>query len=148
MRISIITDDNCVVKDGAGYTLDLSSCGIPSNVHALQWNGSSGEIEYNDGTTQHDIDALPSWATSAVEVHDAKVAEINSPLTDADLEFAAIIERARLMNETDHWALSDTPPMTQEEMDYRQALRDITSAEGWPTDHVWPTKPARNATIT
>lgn len=148
MRISIITDDNCVVKDGVGYSLDLSSCGIPSNIHALQWDGSSGEIEYNDGTAQHDIDALPSWATSAVGVHDAKDAEMNAPLTPEQIEQGAIIERARLMNESDHWALSDTPPMTQEELDYREALRNITTAEGWPTDHVWPTKPARSVTIT
>jgi hypothetical protein len=29
----------------------------------------------------------------------------------------------------------------QEWRDYRQALRDITTADGWPLSHQWPEKP-------
>ena len=51
-------------------------------------------------------------------------------------------KRNELLAETDWWAVSDRT-MTQEQSDYRQALRDITALEHWPrlapTD--WPTKP-------
>jgi len=49
-------------------------------------------------------------------------------------------ERNILLAETDWWALSDRT-MTQAEIDYRQALRDVTAQEGFPTDITWPTKP-------
>jgi hypothetical protein len=49
-------------------------------------------------------------------------------------------ERNRRLTETDWMALSDNT-ITQEWADYRQALRDLTSQEGFPFDAVWPTKP-------
>lgn len=45
-----------------------------------------------------------------------------------------------LIAETDWWATSDRT-MTAEQTAYRQALRDITSQAGFPTDITWPTKP-------
>jgi hypothetical protein len=50
-------------------------------------------------------------------------------------------ERDRKLKETDHWAFQDTPNMTQEQIDYRQALRDITDTYDSINDVVWPTKP-------
>ncbi len=51
-------------------------------------------------------------------------------------------ERNTLLAETDWWAVSDRT-MTQAEIDYRQALRDITTHANWPNlnDDDWPTKP-------
>lgn len=49
-------------------------------------------------------------------------------------------ERNTLLAETDWWAVSDRT-MTQDETDYRQALRDVPQQEGFPTDITWPTKP-------
>ena len=48
--------------------------------------------------------------------------------------------RDRLLKETDLWGLSDYPA-SQAQLDYRQALRDITDQAGFPTDVTWPTKP-------
>ena len=55
---------------------------------------------------------------------------------------AALVRQARdeFLAETDVWALSDRT-MTAEQTAYRQALRDITDQEGFPTDITWPTKP-------
>jgi hypothetical protein len=50
-------------------------------------------------------------------------------------------ERDRKLKETDHWAFQDTPNMTQEQIDYRQALRDITETYDSINDVVWPEKP-------
>lgn len=51
-------------------------------------------------------------------------------------------KRDNLLAETDWWATSDRT-MTQEQIDYRQALRDITTHELWPdlNPDCWPTKP-------
>lgn len=44
MRVTIIRDDNTVIVDGERQTVDCSS--LPADVHALQWDGARGEIEY------------------------------------------------------------------------------------------------------
>jgi hypothetical protein len=49
-------------------------------------------------------------------------------------------KRDDLLTETDWWAVQDRT-MTQAEVDYRQALRDITDQAGFPADITWPTKP-------
>jgi hypothetical protein len=48
--------------------------------------------------------------------------------------------RDNMLRETDWWVLSDTAPATQEQLDYRQALRDLPDQEGYP-DVDFPTKP-------
>ena len=49
-------------------------------------------------------------------------------------------ERNKLLADTDWWALSDHT-MTQAQIDYRQALRDVPAQDGFPTTITWPTKP-------
>jgi hypothetical protein len=47
MKITIIPEDGFVAVDGDGYSkLDLSF--MDTNIHALQWYGSDGEIERKD----------------------------------------------------------------------------------------------------
>ncbi len=48
--------------------------------------------------------------------------------------------RDDLLAETDWWAVADRT-MTDAEISYRQALRDIPAQEGFPTTITWPTKP-------
>ena len=45
------------------------------------------------------------------------------------------------MAETDYWNASDTPDMSDEQIAYRQSLRDITETYTSLEDVVWPTKP-------
>ena len=49
-------------------------------------------------------------------------------------------KRDGLIASTDWWALPDRT-MTAEQTAYRQALRDITDQDGFPTNITWPTKP-------
>lgn len=49
-------------------------------------------------------------------------------------------KRNSLLAETDYFALTDVA-LSAEMTTYRQALRDITSQSGFPTDVTWPTKP-------
>jgi hypothetical protein len=61
MLLTIIPVDGNVVKDKVGYiNLDLSSCAIPSNVRALQWQETAGWLEFWDQQNEN-ITALPSW---------------------------------------------------------------------------------------
>ena len=48
--------------------------------------------------------------------------------------------RTELLEETDWWAVADRT-MSDEEYNYRQALRDIPQQEGFPINIVWPEKP-------
>lgn len=71
--------------------------------------------------------------------------EVQSVLKD-DLDIPPVTaemvrkERDAKLAETDWWALSDNT-MSQAQIDYRQALRDVPSQAGFPTDVTWPTKP-------
>lgn len=49
-------------------------------------------------------------------------------------------ERNILLAETDYLALSDTT-LSSDMAAYRQALRDVTSQAGFPSNVTWPTKP-------
>jgi hypothetical protein len=51
------------------------------------------------------------------------------------------MERNKMLIDTDYWDASDTPTMSQGQIDYRQALRDITNTYTSLDDVVWPTKP-------
>ena len=48
--------------------------------------------------------------------------------------------RDDLHTETDWWAVADRT-MTDAEITYRQALRDLPAQSGFPTSITWPTKP-------
>ena len=45
------------------------------------------------------------------------------------------------LEKTDYLALSDVT-MSDDWKTYRQALRDLPTASGWPHTHTWPTKPS------
>jgi len=45
MKLTIIPEDNSVYIDGVCVSgIDISD--VPNNIHAIQWNGNFGEIEY------------------------------------------------------------------------------------------------------
>ena len=68
-RLTIIPADGAVYLDaGVFIDLDLSSCGIPENIHALQWLNNKGHIEYVGHVEMNtDITELPAWAIKCVE---------------------------------------------------------------------------------
>ena len=64
-------------------------------------------------------------------------------LSETIVEFTADEIRAKrnsLLAETDYLALSDTT-LSSDMATYRQALRDVTSQAGFPSNVTWPTKP-------
>jgi hypothetical protein len=80
MKLTIIKNDGAVYKDSVSYS-NLSLTTIPSDVHALQWNESTGHIEFvNNVKVNEAITELPSWANDALTAwqtaYDAEQAEI------------------------------------------------------------------------
>tara|TARA_Y100000015_G_C2382172_1_gene85538 strand:- start:42 stop:296 length:255 start_codon:yes stop_codon:yes gene_type:complete len=69
-------------------------------------------------------------------------AEIDDFNNGNDPELANLIrvERNGLLAATDWWVLPDRVA-TQEQLDYRAALRNITDQDGFPDNVIWPTKP-------
>ena len=59
MKLTIVNSDKTIgigTTFISGITTDLSW--IPSNVHAVQWDDTSGIVEYNDGTSNQTINSL------------------------------------------------------------------------------------------
>lgn len=80
MRLTIIPEDNFVAvnSDTSHQPLDLTSCNIPSEVHALQWFDTKGWIEFDDPVDPFSpkppnemITELPEWALACVAVWEA-----------------------------------------------------------------------------
>jgi hypothetical protein len=89
MKLTIIRDDATVYKDGEGISgLDVSY--VPSNVHALQWNGVKGWVEFcmDDNFFKPEnqiIDELPTWAETAAQQWDTvKAVQLAAQLAPSD----------------------------------------------------------------
>jgi hypothetical protein len=126
MKFTIIPVDLTAVKDGVGYPdLDLSSAGIPANVHALQWQDTAGIVEYTD-LTQETITVLPDWAARVLAVWQAADDVAKAPPPDPtpeELTAARIAELKQLLADTDYVALSDYDKDKADVIAQRQAWR-------------------------
>jgi len=146
MLLSIIPIDGNVIKDKVGYlNLDLSSCEIPSNVRVLQWQETSGWLEFWDKQNE-DITELPSWTNCCLTVWNATNNPPPPSLPSAeDNKYTAI----SLLQQTD-WtqipsvsdpALSNPYLANKNAFDiYRNSVRQyaLNPVAG---DIIWPTIP-------
>lgn len=92
--LTIIKDDKFVNVDGVGLILDAVV--LPANVHAIQWDGSSGWIEYNDGTDNESLSSIDSYATITNDHATKKAAEEKAVADAADAKTQADNERIAL----------------------------------------------------
>ena len=90
MEITIIKDDQAVYEDGvAVFGIDLSD--LPTDFHALQWDGKEGHIEWKTITTPNqsvssvsEIDsAMGVSLTTIKERRTARISELESELPTA-----------------------------------------------------------------
>jgi len=144
-RITIINNDNGTVDVNLnGENVEqIPTTNLDANVHAVQWYGDHGEVEYSDYNE---------------EITD--FSEFDVILTDRQTELDRIAQEA-LENEpseeekdrsTRHSLLEQTDwivikymdmgqSVPQEWSDYRQDLRDITKQDGFPGNVIWPEEP-------
>ena len=88
--LTIIKDDKWVSVDGLGLHLD--EVVLPSNVHAVQWDGSAGCIEYNDGTDNETISSIDAYSTITTDHATLKAAN-ETAATQAANEQTALFTR-------------------------------------------------------
>jgi len=82
MRLTIVPSDKKVGVNNCFFdSLNLLACGIPANIHALQWYETDGEVEFVDNSDRTKpqneiITELPAWANACIEKwNEAKAAE-------------------------------------------------------------------------
>ncbi len=121
--LTIIKEDKFVAIDNEGYFLDAVS--LPSNVHAIQWDGSAGWIEYNDGTANETIDSISAYSTITDDhaTKKAAVAAERQAEIDADTALRATYGWKRQFDETTSYAsIGD-----QLDQQYKDALNGTTT---------------------
>ena len=152
MKLTIIPADGSVGEDEKFYLeLDLSSCNIPANVHALQWQDTAGSIEFNTPIENQYITELPAWANCCM----TKWTEANNPPvvppTAAQNKSTAVSK----LQATDWTTIPDVSDSTksnpylsnvQDFVVYRNAVRQyainpVAGDINWPTlpQEVWTT---------
>jgi hypothetical protein len=146
MKLTIIPSTGSVGKDELFYNdLDLNSCSIPSDIHALQWQDVAGWIEYKSPLVQNQpITELPAWANCCVTKWDE--ANIPSPPAPPTAEENKQIASG-LLYDTDWTTIPDVADPTksnpyltntQDFVVYRNAIRQyavypVAGFIDWPT---------------
>ena len=142
MKLTIVPDDKLIGIGGTffgGIQQDLSW--IPSNVHAVQWSNSSGEIEYNDGTPNEIISDLGIYAQAQTDFDNETQRIVSAVEAARDYWEELRTKRNQLLAETDYLALVDST-LSADMRTYRQALRDLPANTSDIANPVWPTPPS------
>ena len=86
--LTIIKDDSFVRVDNVDLqSIDCSS--LASNVHAIQFDGTNGEVEYNDGTANLAISSISSYS-SITDAHASAKSTLDSEIAAAAIRQTAI----------------------------------------------------------
>ena len=155
--VIVVPEDKLIIVDGTPLTLDFT---YPSGLHAIQWDGQQGHIEWDDDynwplstddATAYDDEVAPYvalWqaekvrleqeaaarAAEKAEAEAARLAEYNSAAARA---IRLRTERDARLAVTDKYLLSDYH-ISAEDLTtvkaYRQALRDLPAQPGAPFD--------------
>lgn len=159
MRLIIIPIDKFISIDGQGL-LDIQQdlSWIPSNVRAVQWYDTYGEVEYTDGTPNEIIEELGIYEQAIEDYNNEKQRIVDEQKAKEEAIEAARdyweelrTSRNQKLTESD-WTQIPDSSLTEEQkiawQTYRQALRDlpenITDPKllvSNPNYSSWPVKP-------
>ena len=112
MNVCVITDDKMIQIDGEALNFDFT---IDSNIHAIEWNGSTGNVQFKDGTANEELTAITAYQ-SLIDAHANEKSRLAQAATDAE---AALTYADR--RKTKYDALS------QFEMQYDDAKNSTTT---------------------
>ena len=148
MSLTIVTPDKAI---GIGSTF-ISGIGtdmswIPTDVHAVHWDGSTGEIEYNDGKPNTTISEIGIYSQAETTLNnELKRLDDLSPVNTTTYQWEI------LRNQRDDKLLfcdwtqgNDTPLGSSKKTEwatYRQALRDLPANTSDPKNPTWPSEPS------
>lgn len=129
---SLIVSDKTIVKDGVGYVIPSDDTWINdySDIHAIQVNDSSGEVEPVSGenrtATSTEIKAVQDKWTALKNANDKAIADAETAWLNSWVRVRQ--ERTALLESTD-WTVSSDSPLTSEKQQeyrtYRTNLRNI-----------------------
>ena len=142
MKLTVVTSDLTVIKDNEAYIVaDLSH--LDKNIHAIQWQDTTGEIEYIDNTPNLFINDITPFNQCITDWETAKAKYIsdNTP-TEAESEAAFKSYRNSLLSESDWTQLPDnglTSDCVKAFVTYRENIRTIRKTN--PSNPTWPTAP-------
>jgi len=144
-RITIINNDNGTVDVNLnGENVEqIPTTNLDSNVHAVQWYGDHGEVEYSDHneyiTDFSEFDVILTDRQTELDRIAQEALDNEPPEEEKDRA-----ERDKLLEVTDWIVIKYADigePIPHEWSDYRQALRDITEQDGFPGNVDWPEEP-------
>jgi len=148
-RITIINNDNGTVDVNLnGETLEqIPTTNLESSIHAVQWYGDHGEVEYSDRNEEitdfSDFDAILTDRQAEIDRQDEEAVQeaLENEPSEEEKDRA---QRDSLLEETD-WIVIKYMDMGQsvpeDWSNYRQDLRDITLQDGFPGNVTWPEEP-------
>lgn len=164
-NVTVVPGDRLIIVDSVPIVFESPFPVLPhgpGEMHALQWNGTSGHIEWEDDLNwpleaeAYDEEVAPYvalWQAEktrrekiAAEAEAARLAEYNSEAARFERLRA---ERDRRIAATDYLLMPDYPLAENSRaavQSYRQALRDLPTQEGAPWDGggeatPWPAMP-------
>lgn len=160
--VIVVPEDKLIIVDGTPLTLDFT---YPSGLHAIQWDGQQGHIEWDDDhnwplsaddATAYDDEVAPYvalWQAEKERLEQEEAAAEATRLAEYNSEPARALRLRELRDSrlaaSDKYLLADfliSPEKLEAVKTYRQALRDILQQEGAPWDGggeltPWPIKP-------
>ncbi len=107
MRLTIVPADRCIIKDGAALLLDFEA---QTGVHAIQWYGAHGTIEYTEGPQERFDDfavVAPFVAAYDAEVERLAAVQPTAP-TAAEIRRGEILARLATIDAESIRALRET----------------------------------------
>lgn len=136
MKLTIVPSDKTICIDGQcilEIQQDLSW--IPTNIHALQWYDTYGEVEYNDGSPNEKIEELGIYQQAVIDyqneiqrLEDEKIAQEAASEAARDYWSELRMMRDQLLSNSD-WTQIPDAPLTETQktawQTYRQQLRDL-----------------------
>lgn len=160
MRLTIVKDDNIIIKDNRPISVNLST--LPEDFHALQWLNDSGHIEFKTrNKANQEISDLTPYQ-NLIDLYDQEKKRLDdeeAKRVQDRLDYEASVDYLRKLRddkiEEDIWyferhkmqqELSIPTTLTDQQylayLDYIQALRDITNVYQSAATVEWPLKPS------
>lgn len=123
MRLTIIPSDQIVIKNGKALNFPF----VLPDIRAVQWYGSSGEVEYTDGRPNKKITSLAPYQ-SVADAYQTEKTRLEDEATEAAKPTILALKALRndLLQECD-WTQSNDVTLANNPdwLTYRQELRDL-----------------------
>ena len=158
MELRLVPSDRMIRKNG----LEIFDCSqsldwLPKNengseVHAVTWDGTKGEVEWVEGGENLQLTELGIYAQISTDF-DNEVAKLEAEDKAADYSIQFRMTRNELLFDSDWAVLTDSPLTSEKQAEwktYRQALRDLPTTKSAsdrdltlnPSHSEWPVQPS------